>query len=127
MPAGNVKVIDASALAALVFDEPAGDWVADQIRDCDLVAPSLLPYELSNVCLVKTRRRSAPREALIDALTMPGLPVETLSIDSASVLALAVATGLTVYDASYLWLAEQAGLDLVTLDTALADAAGRMR
>lgn len=127
MPAGNVKVIDASALAALVFDEPAGDWVADQIRDCDLVAPSLLPYELSNVCLVKIRRRSAPREALIDALTMPGLPVETLSIDPASVLALAVATGLTVYDASYLWLAEQAGLDLVTLDTALADAAGRMR
>ncbi len=123
---GLVKVIDASALAALIFDEPAGEWVAQQIRDCELLAPSLLPYEISNVCLVKIRRRSAPREMLLAALTMPGLPVDTVEVDQEAALALAEDTGLTIYDASYLWLARETGLDLITLDKALAEAQGRM-
>lgn len=45
-----------------------------------------------------------------------------------AVLTLAVATGLTPYDASYLWLARRLGLPLVTLDQTLAraaDAVGR--
>jgi len=37
---------------------------------------------------------------------------------------LALETGLTVYDASYLWLARRLGAELVTLDKAL-DAAAR--
>ena len=39
------------------------------------------------------------------------------------VLALASATGLTAYDASYLWLARRLGAPLVTLDAQLARAA----
>jgi predicted nucleic acid-binding protein len=37
-------------------------------------------------------------------------------------LELAAATGLTAYDASYLWLARRLGADLVTLDKQLAKA-----
>ena len=40
-----------------------------------------------------------------------------------SVVELALETGLTAYDASYLWLARQFGADLVTLDKALDKAA----
>jgi predicted nucleic acid-binding protein len=42
------------------------------------------------------------------------------------VLPMAVATGLTPYDASYLWLARQRGLPLVTLDAQLARAAAAL-
>ena len=123
MRVADAKVVDASAVAALIFDEPAGDWVADQIRGFDLVAPTLLPFEIANVCLVKMRRQPASREALLTALRLPGLPIETIVVDPFGAIDLAEATGLTVYDASYLWLARALGLELVTLDRELARAA----
>jgi len=46
-----------------------------------------------------------------------------MAIDHDDVLDLAARTGLTAYDASYLWLARQLGADLVTLDRQLERAA----
>ena len=51
-----VKVIDASALAALLFGEPEAEAVVERLGDARLVAPSLLGFELANVCLIKCRR-----------------------------------------------------------------------
>jgi predicted nucleic acid-binding protein len=44
-------------------------------------------------------------------------------IDPPEVVALAEATGLTAYDACYLWLARTLRADLITLDRRLAAAA----
>ena len=41
-------------------------------------------------------------------------------MDYDAVLDLALATGLTAYDASYLWLSSHLGAELVTLDRQLA-------
>jgi predicted nucleic acid-binding protein len=43
-------------------------------------------------------------------------------VDHPRILDLAEATGLTAYDASYLWLARALGAELVTLDRKLAAA-----
>ncbi len=51
------------------------------------------------------------------------LGVEEIAVDHDGALELAAATGLTAYDASYLWLARQLGAELVTLDRQLARAA----
>jgi predicted nucleic acid-binding protein len=45
-----------------------------------------------------------------------------VAVDYLASLALAEATGLTAYDASYLWLARSLGGELVTLDRKLAAA-----
>ena len=50
------------------------------------------------------------------------LGVEEVAVDYDEALDLAAATGLTAYDASYLWLARQLGAELVTLDRQLAKA-----
>ena len=55
------------------------------------------------------------------------LPVEAMDVDHLAVLALAERSGLSSYDASYLWLAQSIGAELVTLDRRLADAARRMQ
>ncbi len=44
-------------------------------------------------------------------------------MDHDGALELALTTGLTAYDASYLWLTRQLGAELVTLDKQLATAA----
>lgn len=115
-----VKVVDASALAALLFGEPEGEAVATRLDGGRLVAPSLLAFELANVCLVKCRRHPDQREMLLAAFQLRNrLAIEEIAVDPASVLDLASETGLTVYDASYLWLARQLKAELVTLDKEL--------
>jgi predicted nucleic acid-binding protein len=116
-----VKVIDASALAALLFGEPEGEAVAKLLGDAELVAPSLLGFELANVCLIKTRRHPEQQAALIAAYQLHRrLGIKEIAVDHEGVLALAVLTKLTAYDASYLWLARKLQVDLVTLDKQLA-------
>ena len=123
MPTATVtKVVDASALAAVLFREPNAEAVASWLRDTRLVAPALWAFELTNVCLVKIRRHPQDREKLRAMLDVAAeqLSIETVTVDHVGVLELAEATGLTAYDASYLWLARALDCELVTLDKQLA-------
>lgn len=114
------KVVDASALAALLFGEPEAEWIAGRLDGHRLVAPSLLSFELANVCLVKCRRHPDRREALVASLRLRGrLGVEEIAVDQDAVVELALETGLTAYDTSYLWLARHLNAEVVTLDKAL--------
>ena len=47
------------------------------------------------------------------------LPVTRIAVPGIDAFALAARTGLTAYDAAYLWLARSRDLELVTLDAAL--------
>jgi predicted nucleic acid-binding protein len=120
----DVKVVDASALAALLSGEPEAETVANALDGARLVAPSLLAFELTNVCLMKCRRHPDLRDTLIAGFQMHGrLGIEEIFVDHLDALGLALKSGLTAYDASYLWLARRLGAQLVTLDEALGRAA----
>ena len=119
-----VKVVDASAAAALLFGEPEADEIAKRLGSERRVAPPLIAFELANVCLTKIRRHRDQRPALLAAFGLRvRLAVEEIAVDHAEVVTLAASTGLTGYDASYLWLARALGAELVTLDRRLAQAA----
>ena len=62
-----VKVVDASALAALLFGEPEAEAVVVQLGDARLVAPALLEFELANICPIKSRRHPEQRPVLTAA------------------------------------------------------------
>ena len=119
-----VKVVDASALAALLFDEAAADEIDNRLASATLAAPSLLCFEMANVCWTKRRQYPERSDALLQALLLlDGLPIATHEVDHPSVLIMAEQMSLTTYDASYLWLARQLQAELVTLDRQLARAA----
>jgi predicted nucleic acid-binding protein len=118
-----VKVVDASAIAALLFGEPEGEAIAARLSGARLISPALLSFELANVCLIKSRRYPDQRAALKAAFRLRHrLGVEEINVDHDGALELAIATRLTAYDASYLWLARELGVELVTLDQHLAKA-----
>lgn len=120
-----VKVVEASAIGALVFGEPAAEEVAARLSGATLAAPALLAFEIANIAVKKLRRHPEQRAALLAAHALPlRLSIETVAVDSIAVLSVAEETGLTAYDASYLWLARELRADLVTLDAALGLAAG---
>ena len=105
MPA---KVVDASALAALLFGEAEGAAIAERLRDADLIAPALLPFEIANVCIKKMRRQPDQRDALRVAFgILDRMEVGIVEVDHDEVLGLADRSGLTADDASYLWLARR--------------------
>jgi predicted nucleic acid-binding protein len=118
-------VVDASALAALVFGEPKAAAIEDYLDGATVYAPTLLQFELASVAWKKLRQR--PSEA-VGILTALGLALDERanitwrSVQPVDVLLTAHAAGLSVYDASYLWLAGSLGAELVTLDTRLAAA-----
>jgi predicted nucleic acid-binding protein len=118
-------VVDASVLAAIVFGEPQGPALAADLDGASVFAPTLLKFELASVARKKARDDPRRSPLLVRALAgalgqRSGL--NWRDVDHADVLLLARATGLTTYDASYLWLAASLGANLVTLDQRLARA-----
>jgi predicted nucleic acid-binding protein len=114
------KVVDASALAALAFAEPAADAVIDAIDGHRLHAPTLVVFELMNVAWKRSRKQPAAATLFLEALeVLGGLGLRFRGIDQREVVKLGLSTGLTAYDATYLWLARSLGMPLVTLDKKL--------
>lgn len=119
----SVKVVDASALGALVFGEPEAETVAKQLATFTLVAPQLLWFELASIAFKKAAKHPALVDQIREAFRMAGrLAIEILAVDHLDVIGLATQTRLTTYDASYLWLARRTGGELVTLDKRLRKA-----
>ena len=121
----NRVVAVASALAALTFQEPGVDEVKLRLMGAQVFAPRLLQFEMANVAWKRIRRE--PEDALatmtlLQAALGEGSGIEWMDVNVTDVVLIAQATGLTAYDASYLWLAASLGADLVTLDKRLAAA-----
>lgn len=118
-------VVDASALAAVLFGEPEGPQIAERLGDSDLVTPTLFSYEIANICWKKIRRYPEKRAALLESYSFLGrMEIDEVEVSTPEALLLADRENLTVYDASYLWLSRKLGLELITLDSDLIAAAG---
>ena len=119
-------VVDTSVLAALTFGEPDGEEWAGRLDGCALYAPALLQYEMASVARKKCRQHPEQARHIVRALALALDSLRGITLmdpNPADVVLLANATGLTAYDASFLWLAGFLDADLVTRDKALAAAA----
>jgi predicted nucleic acid-binding protein len=118
-------VVDASVAGAFAFGEPRYGEALALLRGARLLAPPLLIYELTSVARKKALANPPARAAITDALRFVlALPWEWVEPDPAQVLELAILTGLTTYDATYLWVGQRARSAVATFDNRLA-AAGR--
>jgi predicted nucleic acid-binding protein len=118
------KVVDASALAAIVFAEPATAVVEQLITGHRLFAPYLLKSEMANICAKKIRAIPAQRDVILALFSAAwGMPIGLQDIDPIGVVSMSERLKLSAYDASYLWLAHSLGAELVTLDERLRKAA----
>jgi predicted nucleic acid-binding protein len=122
------KVVDASAVVAVLFNELTREETVPRLRAATLWAPSLLGFEVANACLKKIRAAPAERQALLEAFSLfDALSISPVTVDLDAAIFLAERTKLTPYDASYLWLASALGVELVTLDDKLARADENLR
>ncbi|RCS58923.1 PIN domain-containing protein [Microbacterium sp. JB110] len=119
-------VVDASVLVTLLIDPgDAGERVADRMRGADLLAPTLVHYEVANVL----RRRCnagmlSPVQADQAFEDLQALSLLLWPFDALSARAWSLGHNLSAYDAAYVALAETAGATLLTRDRRLANAHG---
>jgi predicted nucleic acid-binding protein len=121
-------VLDASIAACWAFpdeEDPRADEALERVRTEDAIVPSLWRFEVRNILIVNERRNritEAGTNSFLRELARLRLRVDS-EPDEASVLKLARAHRLSVYDASYLELTLRAATPLATLDARLATAA----
>jgi predicted nucleic acid-binding protein len=121
-------VLDASVAACWAFedeDHPTATLALERIRSDQARVPSLWWFEVRNTLIINERRgrlAEADTAAFLRGLSRLGVTVDRLP-EEAGVMTLARKHRLTVYDASYLELAQRETLPLATLDADLIRAA----
>ncbi len=123
-------VLDASVTVAWCFDDEDREAleVLSLATTASFHVPAIWPFEVGNALAVaERRRRLKPAEGARFLELLSSLPVEVEPVPAGvairALLDLSRATGLSVYDAAYLELAQRSGRPLATIDVALARAA----
>jgi predicted nucleic acid-binding protein len=123
-------VIDASVLIKFYIPEILSDRAERLLakvekKDIDLVAPDLIYPEAGNILWKKQRLKELTRsevEEITDAILSLPLRIESSRSLMPLALDIAIAYGITVYDAIYVSLAMVYETTMMTADRKLADA-----
>ncbi|MBU3935416.1 type II toxin-antitoxin system VapC family toxin [Patescibacteria group bacterium] len=126
--AGNIKkvVVDASVILARLLPDEKRVIKIERLyedflkKEVDFVAPNLLSYEVANALRSAVRQKRITENLAEEMLSLfLVLPIEFEEVNYAQVLSLALKRDLSVYDASYLWLAKKKKIGVVSLDKRL--------
>jgi predicted nucleic acid-binding protein len=117
-------VLDTSVIAKLFLDEPYSEK-ALEIKDghlsgeLEVLAPSLLKYELVNTLIYKRFKSEEVKEA-VEVITDYGFSfVELDSVTLNRIVELSVKYGITAYDAAYVAVGSLSDADVYTADEKL--------
>lgn len=119
-------VCDASAVVAALLDSGSdGQWASQWMARDELFAPTLLPYECANII----RRQELSGVISADQAAQAHADLVDLAVDLWPYELLAeraweLRANLSIYDASYVALAEILAAPLITLDRRIRRAPG---
>jgi len=123
----NGVTCDASVLVAMLVDGgPGGQWATSALRQAGaLLAPHLAVFEAANIL----RRHQlaglvTPEQAAQAHADLLDLPIELWPYDVLARRSWELRENLSIYDASYVALAELTNTPLATLDARIAGAPG---
>lgn len=113
-------VVDSTVICDFLFGDNSAREASLRLIDVDpeWISHSLILCEVGNVSLKYMRHAKWSREdAEAQLAKVPDLLVELVAaVNSQGVFDIAAVTGLSFYDASYVWLARARGLKLRTRD-----------
>jgi predicted nucleic acid-binding protein len=120
-------VVDCSVAAAWAFEDERSTWTERALETATVsraTVPPIFWYEIRNILIINERRGRINAEQIARFLKdIDSLATTDTSVIEADILALARNHKLTIYDASYLELANRLELELMALDRQLIDAA----
>ncbi|MGH7882317.1 MAG: type II toxin-antitoxin system VapC family toxin [Candidatus Dormibacteraceae bacterium] len=119
-------VIDASVVIALLVDESeVGEWATSSLAGVRLLAPDLMPYEVTNTLRRHVFRGMIDISTAVSAhLDLTESSFELYPYSSLAERIWELRENLTSYDAAYVALAELMNAPLITLDSRIGRATG---
>lgn len=127
-------VIDASALLKAYFKDESGHSAAQELiksyarGECNLIAPSLITYEIINACVVAHRKGRIALDLVKETLEeMLSLEIRREEVEHLArrIFDISCRYNRSAYDASYIALAEAQNCNLITGDEKLYNAVSK--
>jgi len=121
-------VLDASAILAVIVDEPEARIVIDCTRDAVIVSPNIVSCEVANALSRMMKRGMVnSKEQMISLIRNFGeIPMRTVGVELEKALEIAWDNRIYAYDAFYLETAKRLELPLLTFDSGMIRVAGNL-
>ena len=112
--------IDASAIIAVIANEPEKQALLELTKGADLIAPASIHFEIGNAfSAMLKRRRITMGQAQVAVALYQDIPIRFVEIELAATLEIANQLSIYAYDAYLIRTAEKYRAPLLTLDKAL--------
>jgi predicted nucleic acid-binding protein len=117
-------IVDASAIIAVLVNEPIKERLVALTAKADLVAPHSVHWEIGNAFSAMLKRKRIGVDQAIQALQIYArIPIRFVEVELQEALRIAHAQRIYAYDAYLIRAAAKYGAPLLTLDRALIAAA----
>jgi predicted nucleic acid-binding protein len=110
-------LVDASVIISIIIDEPEKVKAIKLTKDCTLLSPAMITYEIGNALSRLYKRRILDVAGVIEAYDVyKQIPLRMVEVDMESALKIACKYSIYAYDAYYLGTAQRLRLPLLTFD-----------
>ena len=117
-------VVDTSAILAVLLNEPERETLISLTRDCDLLAPGSLFWEMGNAISAMFKRNSLSLKQSQNVIRLfEQIPIRFSEISLAKALQIAKDLNIYAYDAYMIECARNYNAPLLTLDRVLIEKA----
>lgn len=121
-------VIDASAIIAVIANEPERDALVELTKGVDLIAPHSIYWEIGNAFSAMLKRKRITLEQILKAIEIYiRIPIMFVDVELEEALEIADTLGIYAYDAYLLRCALKYNCPLISLDRSLGSCAKRMK
>ncbi len=120
-------VVDASAIIAVIANEPEKDKLIEITEGADLLAPASIHWEIGNAFSAMLKRKRITLMQALEALEIyKEIPIRSTDVELEDTLAIVDKYEIYAYDAYLIRCAIKYDATLITLDKRLAQVAKEM-
>jgi predicted nucleic acid-binding protein len=110
-------LLDASAIMAIILNEPNKDVVIKLTKGSILLSPEMISYEIGNALISLYKRHKLRENEVIEAYnSFKKIPIRLLDVNMEKALGNSCKYKVYAYDAYYLETAKRLKLPLITFD-----------
>lgn len=121
---GNSILVDASAVLAVILEEPEKASIVKATTGFEAKAPGCLYWEVGNAFSAMAKRgRLGQEESLAALKVFETIPIQEVDVDLEEALELALRNDIYAYDAYYLAAAKKHRVQLLSLDQKMVEVA----
>ena len=110
-------LLDASAIMAIILNEPTRDEVINLTENAMLLCPEVISFEIGNALVNLYRKRKINEQELLEAYrNFTLIPLRIIKVDMEKAIRIACKYNIYAYDAYYLEIAHRLKLPMITFD-----------